>query len=437
MNTTQEHTSTKVSKTLAYVAILTISLLGNTLLIVAIKRNINGRMITVSNLLIASVAVSDIMLAVWSFPERITRTVADDTWLVHGVAGSILCKIVNFTEKLSITVSIVHLGALAFERFLAVYCPYKTIIKTSYVKYIIGCIWASSAIYWSPILYYGKIVGDKNVRCEVRRFVEHWKSWYMAFIVILCAIMIAILVLYTGIAIKLCHRKNHTLILATQRNKSERIKRQVVAMVGVIIVTFYVCFVPYWIGWVWCSYASTMPNYICNETYKFISIFLANTSCITNPIICFTFIGYFRFAFKAILQDPLNRRAHELRARTRRRSSATEPDTIVAPQKKSVDNGRNKLLAHKVEEDEEEIEARNGLLTIINLQSTKLSNDSIQLLTMTLPMHEQKPTTIDNNEIEQKQEGFDSIGEKTDAIGGNSDDNCSSGDVFTLYGTPL
>lgn len=423
MNTTQdEQYTTKVSKPLAYVVILTISLLGNTMLIVGIKRNINGRMITVSNLLIASVAASDIMLAIWSFPERITRTITNDAWLVHGVAGSILCKIVNFTEKLSITVSIVHLGALALERFLAVYCPYKTIIKTSYVKYIIGCIWASSAFYWSPILYYSRITTDKNVRCEVRRFVENWRSWYMVFIVILCAIMVVIFVLYTAIAIKLCHRKNNTLIQAAQRNKSERIKRQVVAMVGVIIVTFYVCFLPYWIGWVWCSYATTMPKYICNETYKFISIFLANTSCMTNPIICFTFIGYFRFAFKAIIQDPFNRRAHELRLRMRRRSSASEQDTIIAQPKRSVDNG---LLTYK---EDDEVEARNGLLTIINLQSTKLSNDSIQQMTTTSPMHKNEPTPTlynINNENDKKQE----------SIPINGDD--SIGNDFTIFVTPL
>lgn len=435
MNDSQQGSHTIVLKTLAYTVILIISLLGNTLLILGIKRNINGRMITVSNLLIASVAVSDIMMSIWSFPERITRTVTNDKWLIHGTAGSILCKIVNFTEKLSITVSVLHLGALALERFLAVFCPYKTVIRTSYVKYITASIWIASAIYWSPILYYGKIIGSTELRCEVRRFVEHWKYWYLAFIIILCAVMVAILVLYTALAGHLCHRKVPGLRLASQRNKSEHIKRRVVVMVGVIIVTFYVCFLPYWIGWVWCSYASTMPEHICNQTYKFISIFLANTSCTTNPIICFTFIGYFRFAFKAILEDPFNRKSHELRVKLRRRSSATELDTVTGQTpKKSTHNGRNGRYLQPNKQADDYV-TNNGSIPLIDSQLNKDTSDSNEQPSNEPLMRANQHTKLP--ESEKEKEPRDNSNDNTEEITHHHNSNNVKREMFTIYVTPL
>ncbi|XP_031571920.1 substance-K receptor-like [Actinia tenebrosa] len=345
----EESNVSKAFKTTAYSIILLTSLVGNCLLILAIKRNINGRMRTVSNLLIASVALSDLIMTVWSFPERMTRILTNDSWLVPGVMGSILCKIVNFVEKVSITVSVTHLGALSVERFLAVFSPYKTVIKLPYVKFITGALWIGSVVYWSPILHFGNIIVTKRgLKCEVRSFISSWRQWYLAFIIILCAVMIVILVLYTAIAVNLCRRKDPRMRLVTQRKKSDHIKRRVVVMVGVIIITFYACFLPYWIGWVSCSYAPNMPERICNRTYKFISILFSYMSCMTNPIVCFLFIGYFRFAFKAIILDPLNRKSNELRLRLRRKSSLTEIDSVVPLQVRK--NGENHGIKHEEEE---------------------------------------------------------------------------------------
>lgn len=433
----EESDASKAFKTIAYSIILLTSLIGNSLLILAIKRNINGRMKTVSNLLIASVALSDLIMTIWSFPERMTRILTNDSWLIPGVIGSILCKTVNFTEKVSITVSVTHLGALSLERFLAVFCPYKTVIKLPYVKFITGALWIGSIIYWSPILYFGNIRATKQgLTCAVRSFVPVWRQWYLAFIIILCGVMIVILVLYTAIAVNLCLRKDPRMRLVTQRRKSDHIKRRVVAMVGVIIITFYVCFLPYWIGWVSCSYASHMPEKICNQTYKFISILFSYMSCMTNPIVCFLFIGYFRFAFKAILLDPLNRKGNELRLRARRKSSLTEIDSVVPLQVRN--NGRNNGIKH--EEDDNLNHNDRELVPQNNIHSGS-KTIIVQKPTDECSLIDSEPTSRENENNPEENNLEDASGDETGQLEveniNTSPNDQTVVSVCTVYGTPL
>lgn len=72
---------------LAYVIIFVIAIIGNCFLIMAYRRNISGQMRSVYNLLVASIAASDLLLAVWSIPERITRVLTNDAWHIYGVFG--------------------------------------------------------------------------------------------------------------------------------------------------------------------------------------------------------------------------------------------------------------------------------------------------------------------------------------------------------------
>lgn len=429
----EESDVSKAFKTIAYSVILLTSLIGNSLLILAIRRNINGRMRTVSNLLIASVALSDLIMTIWSFPERMTRILTNDSWLIPGVMGSILCKTVNFTEKVSITVSVTHLGALSLERFLAVFCPYKTVIKLPYVKFITGALWIGSVVYWSPILYFGNIKSTKQgLTCAVRSFVPLWRQWYLTFIIILCGVMIVILVLYSAVAIHLCRRKDPRMRLVTQRRKSDHIKRRVVLMVGVIIITFYVCFLPYWIGWVWCSYASHMPEQICNQTYKFISILFSYMSCMMNPIVCFIFIGYFRFAFKAILLDPLNRKGNELRLRMRRKSSLTEIDSVQLQTRK---DGRNNGIKH---EEEDNLNHNHQLLQQNNINSGSMSIIIQKAMDECSSVDSEPPSRENENNMEENSLKDAPHKKQLEVENLNTSQNKQTAvRIRTVYGTPL
>ncbi|KXJ21372.1 Neuropeptide Y receptor [Exaiptasia diaphana] len=119
--------TSKGFKVLAYVLVLVASVMGNLFVIYAIKRDYRGKLRRrFTYLMITSIAVSDLLMAVVSVPERITRVLSADEWMLAGSLGLVLCKVVNFVEKVSITVSALHVTALATHRFMAIFYPRRT-----------------------------------------------------------------------------------------------------------------------------------------------------------------------------------------------------------------------------------------------------------------------------------------------------------------------
>jgi len=85
-----ERTFIVVLEASLYGVIAIISIIGNSFLILAYRRNITGQMRSVYNLLVASIGAGDLLLAVWSIPERMTRVLMNDAWIVEGMAGMLL-----------------------------------------------------------------------------------------------------------------------------------------------------------------------------------------------------------------------------------------------------------------------------------------------------------------------------------------------------------
>jgi len=87
-------------KLLAYGLIAIFSVIGNSLLIAAFKLNPNGKLRTVNNMFIASMAAGDLVLTLGSIPERITRILVSEQWIIEGNVGIFFCKTTNYVEKL-------------------------------------------------------------------------------------------------------------------------------------------------------------------------------------------------------------------------------------------------------------------------------------------------------------------------------------------------
>ncbi|XP_048583772.1 gastrin/cholecystokinin type B receptor [Nematostella vectensis] len=206
----QESLSSRGGKVFAYVFILAIALAGNFFIILAMKRE-HRRLRALTYLLITSIAVSDLLMAAWSIPERITRIIVNDRWLVSGITGLLLCKAVNYIEKVSITVSALHILALAFHRFIIIYCSKKPHRRSQARKagfISIALMWLFSIVYWSPILYYGGLLKDgPNVFCKTRSFYPNWKVIYLVFLTLLLVILVLVLILYGAIALRLCRSR--------------------------------------------------------------------------------------------------------------------------------------------------------------------------------------------------------------------------------------
>lgn len=93
----------QIIKAVAYVVIMALSLSGNTLVLAVVKKNIGQQMRSVRIYLLTSMAVADLIITVGSMPERLTRALTKDEWLINSALGTALCKATNFFEKLSLS----------------------------------------------------------------------------------------------------------------------------------------------------------------------------------------------------------------------------------------------------------------------------------------------------------------------------------------------
>ena len=322
-------------KCLAYVLIAVFSVVGNSLVITAFKLNTNGKLRTVNNMFIVSMAAGDLLLTMGSTPERITRVLADDQWLIEGNLGVFLCKLTNFLEKLCMNVSILHLSMVAIDRFLVVFYPRKKIITKKRALWLIITAWLASALLCVPLFYYANLLRKNNghVFCKTRTFFNNWRYWYLVFLSLLVITLLLVVTLYAGIAIRLSRRKMPALRVSFRRRVGARLNTRILKMVAAIVFAFYFCFLPYWIGWVFCSFF--VNDIVCSDSYVFIAIVLLYANSAINPVIYSFFNVNFRVVFRFIFNKIFNPCA-PMRRLPRRREA--QESYVIAKGMQGIEN---------------------------------------------------------------------------------------------------
>ena len=299
-------------KILFYCVLLLFSVLGNSLLIAIIKRS--KRMKTVTNYLIANMAVSDILITVLAVPRKITEILLGPRrWLIDGLLGSVLCKSVNFFQDITIGVSILSLSAIAIDRYRGIVFPLRKQFRkpAKLCKIIIPAIWLISMGLQAIYFYIFRIVTDDNKPyCGINwspKF-DQKKSQEAHFIItFICLIAIpacVLIILYSAVLLNL-KRSRHTRGQGRSRYMtSERLRedKKVVRMILAILVAFIVCVMPmnvygilFYFVWGW-KIPCRMDN------FAFSAFFILYSNASINPCIYFRFNDKYRQGLLAILK---------------------------------------------------------------------------------------------------------------------------------------
>ena len=249
----------KVFKTLAYSMVVVFSVIGNSLTIAAFKLNTYGKLRTVNNMFIVSMAAADLLITLGSIPERITRILVSEQWIIQGF----FCKITNYVEKLCMNVAILHLAMIATDRFLVVFYPRRKLITSKRALRMIIITWFASAGYCVPLFYYANLLeSDGKLFCKTRYFFQSWRVWYLIFLSLLLTSLLLVVILYSAIAIQLCRSKTPGERPSLKSRNCTRLNNRVLKMVAMVLLAFYCCFLPYWMGWILCAWSKI----ICNNT---------------------------------------------------------------------------------------------------------------------------------------------------------------------------
>ena len=331
--------TTKGVKIVFYCVVLLLSILGNSLLIVIIKRN--KRMQTITNYLIANMAVSDILITVLAVPRQITEILfGPQRWLITGKFGSFLCKSVSFFQDISTAVSILSLVVIAIDRYRGIVFPWrKPLMKPAKLcKFIIPLIWLVSMGLHAVYFYTFRIItyDKKSYYCTLSwapKFDQKnaQEIYYVILLVCLIAVPTCVLTsLYSVIILNLkrggiARCKGPSNCMTLRRLKEDtKVVRNIIA----ILIAFMVCIIPinvyailFYFVWDW-----KLP---CGmEGFAFAVYFILYSNASVNPCIYFTFNDKYRQGLLNILKAVIRRKP---RAAAERQS--TESMTLVTPRK--------------------------------------------------------------------------------------------------------
>ena len=250
VNSAESSTPTKCIKTFAYSLIMFVSLFGNLAVIAIVSKN--NRMRTTTNLLIANMAASDLMITSFALPREVAEVfIGHRRWLLKGTMGRILCKLVFFLQDLSTAVSMHSLVVIAIDRYRGIVFPFRSpVITTKNCKAIIPVIWVVAMGLHGIYFYTSQLTMSENKwYCTISwapKFEEKTEVIYFTIlsVVIIFLPLCVILTLYTLILIELRKRKiseNNALELRSRRRKEDT---AIMKRIVILVLLFSLCITP-------------------------------------------------------------------------------------------------------------------------------------------------------------------------------------------------
>lgn len=297
-------------KVVVYSIVLIVSLLGNSTIIAIVARN--KRMQTTTNYLIANMAASDLLIPTIAVPMKLCEIlVVPRRWLIDGIVGLILCKVLYFLRDISTAVSILSLVVIAFDRYRGIVFPlYPPIITPKLCKVIIALVWLTSMALLGVYFYAFRLVSNnKTTNCDfswapelVHRRTEQYVT--VVFVLIIILPFCIIIYLYSRIIWSL-RKEEATRQLSSTISRRQRYEENIKVFKNIcaIVIAFAFCVLPtyifamlYYFEWNW-----KMP---CNmEQIGFAVHFVLYSNAALSPVIFYVFNARYREGLKDILRQ--------------------------------------------------------------------------------------------------------------------------------------
>ncbi|THD26089.1 G protein coupled receptor [Fasciola hepatica] len=156
-----------------YTAMIVFGSCGSLLVIYVVIRQ--PRIRTPRNLFIVNLALSDLILCLFTQPFNLLRTLY---WHYDWTLGQVMCKAVAMAQAANIFVSTISIIAIALDRLQVIVYPTRHKVHTAGALAIIGSSWLFALLMASPMIAFssvsqGTIRLDGSV-CSPNTLQSHW-----------------------------------------------------------------------------------------------------------------------------------------------------------------------------------------------------------------------------------------------------------------------
>ena len=299
----------KVIKTIAYSILLLLSLVGNSVVPAVVYRN--RKLHTNINYIIASMSISDLLMPIFAYTERIKQIyVPQAFWQIEGEFGSVLCKFRAFVIDTSIIVTVLSLLLVSIERFFAVVFPLKAqpIRNGKSCVFVIAFTWVFAMLYSSQNLYTWRL----KVESATTYCVRNWEPLFdtgkagvvenilfqFLFVMIPSVVLIS---LYCAIICTLSSQNTPGHVQLNQRDRMVRRYRQITYMLLTVVVIYLVPWMAQNIYVFLSSFVWDAPRPCSNRHVTFVLVYLGFIDEAINPYIYCIFSSRYRKGFQKIL----------------------------------------------------------------------------------------------------------------------------------------
>ena len=299
----------------SFVVILT-SFIGNSLIIIIVKRKIGGIKSSVNNFFVVNLSMADILMSArWLVLLSLNMSwgEVDMFSTVSAVPGEVFCKAMHFTMSAMYLVSMFLILAISVDRACAILCPLRVIITMKVARSTAGLAWGLPFLFASNALYFYRVVTEQGqpATCTLGLSTDLRSQFSLCYLFHTVVISVTFLVkatLYAAIAIKLRFRKIPGNLSTVAQRQRKRMNYKILTMLILLVLIFFVFQGPIWL-YLMSHHFNILKNLNAslksNTSFAAVAGFLALSYGSVNPYIMIMFLPNFRKAVGILLRSIL------------------------------------------------------------------------------------------------------------------------------------
>ncbi|KAM6984891.1 tachykinin receptor 1b [Aplochiton taeniatus] len=282
----------------AYCSIVTVSVVGNVVVIWIILAH--KRMRTVTNYFLVNLAFAEASMSAFNTVINFAYAVHNDWYF-----GLVYCRFHNFFPIAAVFSSIYSMTAIAIDRYMAIIHPLQQRLSSTETRVVIAVIWLLAFLLAFSQYYYSTTAALPGRTVCYINWPDYstldFRQMYYVCVLLLIYVLPLCIMGYAYLVVGVTLWASEIPGDSSDRYREQLIaKRKVVKMMMVVVCTFAVCWLPYHVYFLLHQFFPELfeQRYI-QQVYLAI-MWLAMSSTMYNPIIYCCLNDRFRAGFQQV-----------------------------------------------------------------------------------------------------------------------------------------